>query len=93
MGVPGRRVLGGVLEQVDEHLLDEQPVDRHERQIGRQDATSTSRPRSWSSMRSSAAPTTSSSGCHSLCTLSAPASSRVMSSRLRTSRLSRWASS
>src|ERR1700733_11096617 len=33
---PLRRVLGGVLEQVDEHLLDQHGVDRHEREILRQ---------------------------------------------------------
>ena len=33
---PWRRVLGGVLQQVDEHLLDQQLVHRHQREVGRQ---------------------------------------------------------
>src|SRR2546429_1281427 len=31
----GRRVLDGVVEEVDQYLLDEHVVDRHQRQIGR----------------------------------------------------------
>ena len=36
IGVPGGRVLGRVLEQVDEHLLEQHRVDRDERQVGGQ---------------------------------------------------------
>ena len=32
---PGRRVLDRVVEQVDQHLLDEDGVDRHQRQVAR----------------------------------------------------------
>ena len=35
-GASGRRVLGRVLEQVDQHLLDQRRVDRHQRQVGGQ---------------------------------------------------------
>ena len=77
-----RGVLGGVLQQVDEDLLQQDLVHRHQRQVRREAGGRPGGPRSCSSVRSSATPTTSDRSCHSFCTCRAPASTRIMSSRL-----------
>ena len=66
---PGRRVLERVLEQVDQHLLDQHVVHRHERQVGGARGVVTARRARALPKRPSAAPTTSSTGCHSFWTL------------------------
>ena len=61
-----RRVLGGVLEQVDQHLLEQHASSGHQRQVGGQvDVHRRARP-ARPRRCASAAATTSSSGCHSL---------------------------
>ena len=89
IGVPGGVCFDGVLQQVDEDLLQQDLVHRDQRQVGGKSVV-TRRPSSCSSVRMSATPATSERGCHSRCTSRAPVSTRTMSSRFATSRFMRW---
>ena len=93
IGLPAGVYLIAFSMQVDEHLLDEDRVERHERADRRRDAGPTSPPPQPVVQPIERGADDLLDRLQLLLTLSAPASRRVMSSRLRTRRLRRSASS
>jgi hypothetical protein len=61
-GALGRRVLEHVVEEIDQHLLDQHVVHRHERQVGQRAGPC----HAGLAEAAELAPTTSSTGCHSV---------------------------
>ena len=90
---PRRRVAGGVLQQIDEHLLQQQAIDEDQRQVGGQPHARPRAPSSSRRVRCKAEPTISSRTCHCLFGVAAPASSLDIWRMFSSSRFSRAASS
>ena len=89
----GRRIFGGVVEQIEQHLLEQHGVELQHRQVGGELQLDTLCCARILPARRSALPTISPRSCSAAFGTMAPDSSLVMSSRLAMKRLSRSDSS
>ena len=93
MVVPGGGVFRGVVEQIEQHLLEQHGIERHHRHVGARGRVATDDAAGFCGRARNVEPTISDRSCGASFGATAPDSSLVMSSRLAMKRLSRSDSS